>query len=120
MFDEALQPSGLRSGQFVMLLTIGCLGEPTYGQLARDLVMDTSTIARSLRPLQREGLISLVAGPDRRRKTVKITKAGAERIRLSVPLWRKAQSRFSERVGEDRWMRMLDDLGHTLESVRGY
>jgi DNA-binding MarR family transcriptional regulator len=120
VFDEALQPSGLRSGQFVMLITIACLGEPTYGQLARDLVMDTSTIARSLRPLQREGLIAVVAGLDRRRKTVKITDAGAERIRQSVPLWRKAQERFNQRVGDERWTRMLEDLGQTLESVRGY
>ncbi|MGE0664973.1 MAG: MarR family winged helix-turn-helix transcriptional regulator [Sphingomonadales bacterium] len=120
VFDEALQPSGLRSGQFVMLLAIGSLVEPTYSQLARDLVMDTSTIARSLRPLQREGLIAVIAGPDRRRKTVKITAAGAERVRQTVPLWRKAQARFNERVGEDRWSRMLDDLGQTLERVRGY
>jgi DNA-binding MarR family transcriptional regulator len=91
VFDEALQPSGLRSGQFIMLVTVANLGEPTYGQLARDLVMDTSTIARSLRPLQRENLIAVIAGPDRRRKTVKITAHGAERLRKSVPLWRKAQ-----------------------------
>lgn len=120
VFDEALQPSGLRSGQFMMLLTLASLREPTYGQLARDLVMDTSTIARSLRPLVREGLIEVVAGPDRRRKSVRITREGAERIRQALPLWTKAQARFSDRVGETRWTRMLDDLGQTLESVRGY
>jgi DNA-binding MarR family transcriptional regulator len=120
VFDEALQPSGLRSGQFIMLLTVACLRAPTYSQLARELVMDTSTIARSLRPLDREGLLEVVAGPDRRRKSVQITRRGAERIRQAVPLWRKAQARFSERVGDDRWTRMLDDLGQTLESVRGY
>lgn len=120
VFDEALQPSGLRSGQFIMLVTIANLGAPTYGQLARELVMDTSTIARSLRPLERENLITVVAGPDRRRKTVEITAQGAERLRQSVPIWRKAQEKFNDRVGEDRWSRMLDDLGQTLESVRGY
>ena len=30
MFDEALQPSGLRSGQFVMLLSVARLGDPTW------------------------------------------------------------------------------------------
>jgi DNA-binding MarR family transcriptional regulator len=120
VFDEALQSGGLRSGQFVMLLTIANLGEPTYSQLARDLVMDTSTIARSLRPLQREGLIVVVAGPDRRRKTVKVTAEGAERIRRIMPLWRKAQDRFHGQIGDERWTRMLEDLGRTLESVRGY
>ena len=81
--------------------------------------MDTSTIVRNLQPLQRENLIALVAGPDRRRKTVRITAGGTARIRQAVPLWRKAQESFNSRVGEDRWTRMLDDLGQTLESVRG-
>ncbi len=120
VFDEALQPCGLRSGQLVILLSVGALGEPTYSRLARDLVMDTSTIARSLRPLEREGLIELVAGLDRRRKTVRLTVEGAERIRQAVPLWSKAQARFNERVGEERWTRMFEDLGQMLESVRGY
>lgn len=120
VFDEALQPSGLRSGQFIVLVTVACLREPTYGQLARELVMDTSTIARTLRPLEREGLIDVVAGPDRRRKSVHITRRGAERIRAAAPMWRKAQHHFTERVGDERWGRMLDDLGQTLECVRGY
>ncbi len=120
VFDEALQAGGLRSGQFVMLLTVANLGEPTYGQLARELVMDTSTIARSLRPLQRDALIAVVAGPDRRRKTVRVTAEGAERIRQIMPLWRKAEDRFQEQIGNERWSRMLGDLGEMLESVRGY
>lgn len=120
VFDEALQAGGLRSGQFAMLATIANLGEPTYGLLARVLVMDTSTIARSLRPLQREGLIDVVAGPDGRRKTVKVTADGAERIRQIMPLWRRAQACFQDQIGDERWSRMLGDLGRILESVRGY
>jgi len=117
-FDEALQPVGLRSGQLAMLMTIGVLAQPTYGQLARELVMDTSTIARSLRPLEREGLIELVPGPDRRRKSVQLTEDGAERIRMAVPVWEKAQQRFLDVVGAKNWDRLLDGLNATLAGAR--
>ncbi|MBI1181303.1 MAG: winged helix DNA-binding protein [Alphaproteobacteria bacterium] len=120
LFDEALQPAGLRSGQLVMLLNVASSGEPTYSQLARDLVMDNSTIARSLRPLEREGLLEVVAGPDRRRKTVRLTSVGAERIRQAVPLWNRAMAEFSRSVGDADWKRTVGDLNGLLESVRGY
>jgi DNA-binding MarR family transcriptional regulator len=120
IFDEALQPCGLRSGQLAMLLAVANGPEPTYAQLARDLVMDTSTIARSLRPLEREGLLEIVAGLDRRRKSVRLTPLGAERIRQAVPLWEKAQAWFNGRVGDDEWTRTLADLDHVLGRIRGY
>ena len=117
-FDEALQPSGLRSGQLIMLMTIARLGSPTYGQLARDMVMDTSTIARNLQPLAREGLISLTPGPDRRRKTVTVTDKGVDQIRTAIPLWREAQKRFVDEVGADQWANMLSGLSVTLRGAR--
>jgi DNA-binding MarR family transcriptional regulator len=118
LFDEALQASGLRSGQFAMLLAVARGGDVTYAQLARDLVMDTSTIARSLRPLEREGLIEVLPSLDRRRKAVRLTRDGAERIRRAVPLWRDAQERFVARVGDEQWSRMLGDLDGLLRQVR--
>ncbi|MFN3230676.1 MAG: MarR family winged helix-turn-helix transcriptional regulator [Alphaproteobacteria bacterium] len=118
-FDDALQPVGLRSGQLVMLMTIAVLERPTYGQLARDLVMDSSTIARSLRPLERDGLIELVSGPDRRRKSVQITADGLDRIRTAMPHWERAQQHFLGQVGSKTWDSVLKGLAATLTGTKG-
>ena len=117
-FDDALQPVGLRSGQLVMLMTIAVLEQPTYGQLARELVMDSSTIARSLRPLEREGLIDLVPGPDRRRKSIQVTKEGADRIRAAMPHWERAQKRFISEIGSKTWDGVQKGLTATLAGTR--
>ena len=101
-----------------MLLTIAVLERPTYGQLARELVMDSSTIARSLRPLEREGLIEVMPGPDRRRKSVCVTDDGAERIREAKPLWEKAQQRFVKEVGVRAWDGVLKGLVSTLNGAK--
>ncbi len=60
-YDAALEPSGLRSTQYALLTEIHRRGDaaPSIGDLAEALVMDQSTIGQNLRPLQRDGLITL-------------------------------------------------------------
>ena len=48
LFDEVLQPTGLRSTQFPLLVVVALLGEAPVTQLAEELVMDRTTLARNL------------------------------------------------------------------------
>ena len=60
----------------------------TINALAADLVMDRTTLGRNILPLQREGLIAVVKGrTDRRSKELRLTEAGAERLRAAVNGW---------------------------------
>ena len=61
LYDSALAPSGLKSTQFAMLAEIERRTDepPTIRDLADALVMDQSTIGQNLRPLERDGLVSL-------------------------------------------------------------
>ena len=58
LFDEVLQPTGLRSTQFPLLVTVALLGEAPVTQLAEELVMDRTTLARNLKPLESQGLLT--------------------------------------------------------------
>jgi DNA-binding MarR family transcriptional regulator len=102
-YDAALAPCGLKSTQFAVLAEIERRAEtpPTIRDLAERLVMDQSTIGQNLRPLEREGLISLVTdASDRRSRRVKLTKTGRAQLAKALPLWSSAQQRFEGGFGK--------------------
>src|SRR5215470_6852850 len=51
LFDQILAPIGLRSTQLVILVAAQALGPCGLARLARELVMDRSTITRNIHPL---------------------------------------------------------------------
>jgi len=66
-YDQVLAPSGLRTTQFSVLAKLHHLGPTTINNLAKDLVMDRTTLGRNILPLQRDGLIAAVRGTADRR-----------------------------------------------------
>lgn len=116
LFDEALQPSGLRSTQLILLLEIAVAEPATVPRLARKLVMDPSTVTRNLRPLLKRGLLDSVAGD--RHQTFKLTARGKETLARAVPLWERTQNEFVGKLGTGRWQTMLDDLSAAVSAAR--
>jgi DNA-binding MarR family transcriptional regulator len=111
LFDEVLRPSGLRSTQFVILVGIYLYGPVTSSDLARDLVMDRSSLTRNLRPLLSRRLVRHVQGKDRRKRPLSLTPRGKSKMLRAVPLWEQAQGRFVRQLGSQRWgglARLLD------------
>jgi len=90
LFDEVLQPTGLRSTQFPLLVVVALLGEAPVTQLAEELVMDRTTLARNLKPLESQGLLTIEAGTDRRRHLVRLTERGRQALARALPSWEQA------------------------------
>ena len=102
-YDQHLAAAGLRTTQFSILAKLKGLGPMTINALARDHVMDRTTLGRTMLPLEREGLISISSGAhDRRSKDLALTKTGAERLRRAARLWVDAQRSFETRFGPRR------------------
>jgi DNA-binding MarR family transcriptional regulator len=102
-YDQYLSPIGLRTTQFSILAKLKRLGPMTINALARELVMDRTTLGRTMLPLERDGLIAIKEGTvDRRSKELAITKSGTERLQRAVELWVEAQKDFEERFGTGR------------------
>jgi DNA-binding MarR family transcriptional regulator len=127
-YDQCLAPSGLRATQFSILTKLKSLGQMTINALAADLVMDRTTLGRNILPLQREGLIAVVKGrTDRCSKELRLTEAGAERLRAAGNGWLEAQTRFEAVFGANRTVELrallhavsASDLGAAADSDAG-
>ena len=102
-YDQLLASSGLRTTQFSILIRLRLAGPMTINALAKALVMDRTTLGRNILPLEREGLIDVVSGrADRRSKILRLTNAGAARLRAARAGWTHAQAKFEAAFGGRR------------------
>ena len=119
-YDQWLAPSGLRTTQLSILAKLKRLGPLTINALARELVMDRTTLGRTMLPLERDGLISIEDGiADRRSKELHLTKAGAERLRVALKLWSEAQMQFEATFGGERASTLRNELRAVAASELG-
>jgi DNA-binding MarR family transcriptional regulator len=110
-YDQCLAQTGLRSTQFSILAKLKRMGPLTINALARELVMDRTTLGRTMLPLEREGLIRVEDGRvDRRSKELHLTKSGADRVRAAAKLWNKAQAQFESAYGAERASKLRREL----------
>jgi DNA-binding MarR family transcriptional regulator len=102
VYDEILEPSGLKATQLSILAEIDRRGDepPTMKTLAEALVMDRSTLGQNIRPLERDGLLALTDNPtDGRSKNVVLTKDGKGKVVEAEAMWRMAQDLFEKNFG---------------------
>lgn len=113
LFDETLQPIGLRSTQFITILAIRIDQPIVLAALAKELVTDRSTLTRNLAILQKNGLIETSSPNGKRSRAYLLTDKGTRALTEGIPLWEKAQGRFIDVLGADEWSDMLALLSKT-------
>jgi DNA-binding MarR family transcriptional regulator len=102
-YDLHLAGAGLRTTQFSILARLKGFGPMTINALARELVMDRTTLGRTMLPLERDGLIRISDGAhDRRSKELALTRTGAQRLHRAAKLWVAAQKGFEAKFGARR------------------
>ena len=103
LYDQFLAPVGLHVTQFSILAKLKRLGPMTINALAKEMVMDRTTLGRNVLPLERDGLIRIEASvSDGRAKELHLTKAGEKRLLAGREAWAQAQGRFEDRFGAKR------------------
>ncbi len=119
IYDRHLEPSGLTIQQFGMLAPLNTRGDMSIGALADYLVNDATTLTRSLRPLERDGLIKIAtAKDDRRRRDVSITSKGKKVFLGALPMWREAQKQVAEKLGDELYGALNCSLVDSLQELR--
>jgi DNA-binding MarR family transcriptional regulator len=113
-YDKALAPSELRATQFAILCELAKHGPMTIKQLATLMAMDRTTLATNLKPLEREGLLSVAPAQDRRARNIQITNLGRKRYTHALPLWAGAQARFEAAYGGAKAAKLHKSLGEVL------
>jgi DNA-binding MarR family transcriptional regulator len=100
LYDTALAPSGLKTTQRAILAQLGRSEPASVGQLAEALVMDAGALAHTLKPLERDGLVTVTVDPhDKRSRLIKLTRRGRAKLAESDVLWAKAQTGFEAAFG---------------------
>ncbi len=118
LYEEMMKPAGILPTQFTLLVVTRALGPVSISRMAEVLVMDRTTLTRNLKPLEREGLLSVRPGKDdKRSREVSLTSQGLKKLEQTLPLWKEAQRRIKKAVGVSRLDRMLDDLTAVVDAT---
>ena len=115
LYDRALRPSGLNTAQFTLLQTLEQAGPLTQGRLGDVLALDSTTLSRTLRPLEARRWVRSERGEDRRERSISLTMPGRAQLERARPAWERAQRRLKSRIGAERW----DDLLRELATLAG-
>jgi DNA-binding MarR family transcriptional regulator len=103
LYDAVLAPCGLRSTQRSILMQVARNQAPAVTELATILVIDRSALAQNLKPLEREGLISVDVDPeDKRSRRIRLTQLGLDKLLESQALWEQAQQCFENSLGQQQ------------------
>ncbi len=114
LYDAALAPIGLRTSQYAILSTLRRPEPWSIQELANHMVMDRTTLGRTIRPLARDRLLTVLPDPaDRRSRDLALTPVGWALLDRAGPLWSTAQSQFEAGFGP----RQAAALRGALQSV---
>jgi len=117
-YDDILRPTGIRSTQLALLTTIKILGPVSIKRMARAVAMDRSTLARNLKPLERQGLIRIEPGKDLRERIVSLTKLGIKKWMEASPLWEKTQTHIKNTMGQEDLDVLFANLSQLVSLTR--
>lgn len=118
LYDQTLRSAGVRSTQLPLLATIGLRGATTLTHLADAVVMDRTTLTRSLALLERKRWVKSSAGADLRTREVSLTRSGWAVLQQAMPLWDKAQAQVATVVGETGAKRLLANFASTIDQMK--
>jgi DNA-binding MarR family transcriptional regulator len=116
-YDDALAASGIKLTQFSLLRSVERNEPAAIGTLAEELELDRTTLARNLRPLERDGLLTTsAAAADQRVTEVRLTARGRRAIAQALPAWQAMQAEMNQRIGA-RHTELLRELAFELPAA---
>jgi len=111
IYERHLGPIGVTPAQFSIMVALARQPNMLMAELADALVMDRTTLVRSLKPLQRDGLVETgVSEHDARAHVLKLTKRGMRTFGEAKRAWQGAQTEFEQQFGGGRAKALRDTL----------
>ena len=107
LYDKALQESGIRSTQFAILTAVAKTPPVSISTISEILIMDATTLTRSLDLLRKQGLLTISPRSKMRQRFLNLTLEGEKALARAIPLWRNIQQKFEENIGGSSYWRTL-------------
>ena len=100
--ESEMARSGVSLSQFGLMTEIAAADDDTVSALAARIGLDQSTLSRTLRTLEAEGLLEIaVVEADQRKRMVWLTEKGARRLEAALASWRQAHTRLAGHLSVD-------------------
>jgi DNA-binding MarR family transcriptional regulator len=113
IYDGALEGTGITITQFAILRAIDRAPDSPLSRLAEAMVMDRTSLYRTLAPMTRAGWIVIAAGAGRA-KVARLTDAGRGVMTTAAPIWEASQNRFVQAFGREDWAALSGVLTRVL------
>lgn len=116
LYDDALAEAGMTAAQLAILRGVqraGVDGLP-LSHLAKSLVMDRTSLYRSLSPLVDNGWIDVETASGRT-KIARLAPEGQRALRAADKPWAATQSKIVRAFGADRWRELQRQLAELVE-----
>ena len=118
LFDEAFKPVGLEGTQYTVLSHIFVYEPISLTKLADLMDVDRTTLARNLGPLEKNGLVYIKPGSDKRVKLIGISDKGKEVLSEALPLWIETQEKIKKVLGLESWDSMMNNLSGLVTKLK--
>ena len=116
-YELALSNAAISATQYAILRALQREGSMPLSRLADLLVLERTSLYRTIRPLQKQGLVKTRGTTDQRVKEIVLMAAGLRKIREAYPHWLKAQQAFLKQFGAPHWERMAAELRNVAATM---
>lgn len=113
-YDDRLAAHGLTITQFALLRNIARAGEIQLNHLANHLVMDRTSLYRTIAPVAQAGWVE-IDPVDGRTKVARLTPAGRTLMTQADADWEFAQTNLLNGIDEQEWQALERTLGRLIE-----
>ncbi len=100
IYDEALRPLGMTTGQLNVMVVVAKRGPVSPAAVARRLNMEKSTVSRNIERMRAHGWLTVSPSKSGRGQVLAIHAKGRKLLERALPLWKKAQKRAQALLGQ--------------------
>lgn len=105
--------------QFAVLRNLAREGTLPLSRLADLLVMERTSLYRTLTPIEAHGWVSVSSGDRGRTKQAAITQAGHDALDRATSAWEETQNDIVGAIGVPAWQALEQQLARLVETTRG-
>ena len=120
-YDKELGKAGITVTQFAMLRAIERKGTYALSRLADELIMERTSLYRSLSHLEESGDVTIFTSKENKKiKLAELTPKGIKTIQLALPYWQTAQDKVVGLIGKDKWAELSEvllDIPELIHSI---
>ncbi|MGE0267850.1 MAG: MarR family winged helix-turn-helix transcriptional regulator [Candidatus Omnitrophota bacterium] len=118
IYDHMFRGIGLTASQISILTSLRMIGSMSVSQLSQAMATDRTTITRNLKPLERDGLIKIKVGDDKRSRLILLTDKGNDLCDQSFNIFREFQQKVSQKLGKERMELMCKELNEAVATIQ--